>query len=357
MSYLSSSPSSPMLRLLRRAALFLCICFPLWALYLLIFQLRSPYGERGQPGNLVTLQNVEQMLRENMVDQARHAEFREGSEAREERILKMRGVFEACISDLKKDGDSGDRWISMLARTVDLARMGGRDRDRESAEMEMRVAGAMVLGEISQRVARIENPPYEAFEAQRRQLIVILLVALAVVLFPLAYLGYEEWREFSAESAGPPLITAAPWMEEAFQRFPEAVLAFDEGLRVRWANSAAERLLGYKPRELEGVSAAAMFPATGRSAQFSLANSGGKLSQTARRRNGVTFEATFQVVRAGAHAPAAARTSRRRSRTRYRSQIGRPSGPPRRARLLWRSATSRSNAAHGSQSRRPYYSL
>ena len=165
MSYLSSSPSSPMLRLLRRAALFLCICFPLWALYLLIFQLRSPYGERGQPGNLVTLQNVEQMLRENMVDQARHAEFREGSEAREERILKMRGVFEACISDLKKDGDSGDRWISMLARTVDLARMGGRDRDRESAEMEMRVAGAMVLGEISQRVARIENPPYEAFEA------------------------------------------------------------------------------------------------------------------------------------------------------------------------------------------------
>ncbi|MEP7365249.1 MAG: PAS domain-containing protein [Acidobacteriota bacterium] len=290
-----------MIRLLRRAALFLCVCFPLWALYLLLFQLRAPYGEQGQVDKLVALQNVEQMLRENMEDQVRHAEFREGTEAREERILKMRGVFEACISDLKKDSDGAERWIAMLSKSVELAQKGGKDREREAAELEMRVAAAVVLGEISQRVARIQNPPYEAFEAQRRQLIVILLVALAVILFPLAYLGYEEWREMAAEAAAPPLVTAAPWMEEAFQRFPEAVLAFDEGLRVRWANSAAERMLGYKPRELEGVSATAMFPASdNKGGHFSLTNSGGKLSQTARRRNGATFEATFQVVRAGA---------------------------------------------------------
>ena len=289
-----------MLRLLRRAALFLCVCFPIWALYLLLFQLRSPYGEQGQANSLITLQNVEQMLRENLEDQIRLAEFREGPEAREERILKMRGVFEACISDLKKEPDGNERWVAMLSKSVDLARKGGKDHQRDAAELEMRVAGAVVLGEISQRVARIQNPPYEAFEAQRRQLIVILLVALAVILFPLAYLGYEEWREMMRESEAPPLVTAAPWMEEAFQRFPEAVLAFDEGLRVRWANSAAERMLGYKPRELEGVSAIALFPDSGKNGQVSFTNSGGKLSQTARRRNGSNFEATFQVVRAGA---------------------------------------------------------
>jgi len=301
MSYPASNPSSPMLRLLRRAALFLCVCFPLWALYLLLFQLRAPYGGKGQAGTLVTLQNVEQMLRENMEDQVRHAEFREGAEAREERILKMRGVFEASVADLRKEGEETARWVAMLSKVVELARKGGNERTRESTELEMRVAAAVVLGEISQRVARIQNPPYEAFEAQRRQLIVILLVALAAMLFPLAYLGYEEWREIAAESAAPPIITAAPWMEEAFQRFPEAVLAFDEGLRVRWANSAAERMLGYKPRELDGVSATVMFPPSGgKGEQFSLTNNGGKLSQTARRRNGTTFEATFQVVRAGA---------------------------------------------------------
>ena len=301
MGFSAYHPATPTVRLLRRAALFLCVCFPLWALYLLLFELRSPYGGDGRAGQLATLQNVEQMLRENLQDQVRHAEFREGAEAREERILKLSGVFDACVQDLKKEGDGNEGWVARLERGLELARKGGKEAERESAELEMRVAGAVVLGEIGQHVARMENPPYEAFEAQRRQLIVILLIALVVVLFPLAYLGHEEWREHVAAVESPQVVTAAPWMEEAFQRFPEAVMALDEGLRVRWANSAAERMLGYKPREMEGVSATAILPEMEKHGlRMPLAATGGKLTQTAQRRGGEAFEATFQVVRAGA---------------------------------------------------------
>lgn len=290
---------SPVLRLFRRVALALCLAFPVAALSLIFFQLRSPYAGPDRTRSAGVLGNVEQSLRENLDRLAEGAEFSEGPEAREARIAGMTRVYEAAAAPLAGVVE-GRRWAAMLIQAASLAAKPRPGASRDAVEMEMRAAGATVLGAIGQQMARLENPPYEAFEKQRRQFVIFCLAALAVILFPLAYLLIAEWRDYS-DAQQPPPVTAAPWMEDAFQRLPEAVLVFDDTLHVRWANAAAERLLAYKPREMEGVPASTLFPgASGPAGALSPAAHSGPRRQTVRRANGEPFEASFQAVRAGA---------------------------------------------------------
>lgn len=290
---------SPALRLFRRSALAICLALPLWALYLCAFQFRSPYGGPQRARTVETLSGVERDFRDNLDRFALGAGFSEGPEAREARIAGMKRIYESAIATLAGVPEAGE-WAGALGRAVRFADNSSPGVSRETVEYEMRATGASVLGEIGRHLGRLENPPYDAFETQRRRFLFYLLAAAAIMLVPLGYLLLAEWRDYS-DAAPPVTVTAAPWMEDALQRLPDAVLVFDETLHVRWANAAAERLLAYQSHELEGVPASSIFPgASAQAGALSPAAQPGQRRQTARRANGEQFEAGFQAVRAGA---------------------------------------------------------
>ena len=278
-----------------------------WCAYTLGIRLRAPEADQGRAQSIAALESVDRILREEIEQERRGADFQDGPAAALGRTRRLRAAYEEARGELTRQGPqalwakrnltSMDAWAAGLSQAEDLLAAPTADDERKAVEREVRARGQLMLAEVRTTLAELKNPPYEAFMAERRQTAFVALTALCLTLLVAIFLIYDAWARPGAASRLPSL-TALPWAEEALKSLPEGILTLDEQLRVRWANHAAHVLLGYGDGDLQGLSANAIFPATNaRGGAPGFVAQNGRLTETARRRDGGTFLSRFHVVR------------------------------------------------------------
>lgn len=304
---MSMDPGFPSPALLRRGLLALCMLFGVWCAYMLGTRLRSPAEKDGRKEAVELLESVNRSLGDALDHQIRSSYFQDGPAAALSRLSRLRTAYEDARLSLRSAGEASDwarrnltaleNWAAMLDRAKEQLERQMTDDQRVQLEADLRARGQLMLAELRTTLADLKNPPFEAFLAERRQAAMIALAALCLCLIVALYLFHDEW---TAHGSAPRVtsLTAMPWAEEALKNLPEGILTLDEQLKVRWANHAAHVLLAYREGELEGIAASTIFPATssrGGAAGFVAQN--GRLTETARRRDGSTFLSRFHVVR------------------------------------------------------------